>query len=58
MDALDLVGQAERAGLSARRARRLRIALTETAASNATIERVERVVRSWTAARYSSHLRL
>ena len=58
MDALDLVGQAERAGLSAKRARRLRIALTEIAASNATIERVERVVRSWTAARYSSHLRL
>jgi uncharacterized protein YerC len=58
MDALDLVGQAERAGLSPKRARRLRIALTETAASTATIERVERVVRSWTAARHSSHLRL
>jgi hypothetical protein len=58
MDALDLLGQAERAGLSSRRARRLRLALTDATSSITTVERVERLVRSWTAARHSSRLRL
>jgi hypothetical protein len=58
MDALDLLGQAERAGLSSRRARRLRLALTDSTSSIATVERVERLVRSWTAARHASRLRL
>jgi hypothetical protein len=58
IDALDLLGQAERAGLVPTRARRLRKALTDPAASCTTIERVERVLRAWTAARHASHLRL
>jgi len=57
MDALDLLGQAERAGLAPGRARKLRIALTEPAASVATIERVERLLRAWAAARHASHMR-
>lgn len=58
IDALDLLGQAERAGLVPTRARRLRQALTDPAASRATLERVERVLRAWIAARHASHLRL
>jgi len=58
MDALDLLAQAERAGLAPKRARRLRIALTESTATAATIERVERRLRAWTTARHASHLRL
>src|SRR5687768_3375167 len=58
MDALDLLAQAERAGLAPKRARRLRLALTEPTASATTIERVERRLRAWTTARHASHLRL
>ena len=58
MDALDLLAQAERAGLSQSRARRLRTALSSTATTPATIERVERVLRAWKAWRQTRHLRL
>jgi len=58
MDALDLLDQAERVGLPHKRARRLRDALTEPAASVVTVERVERMIRAWTAARHATHLRL
>ncbi len=58
MDALDLLAQAERAGLSQSRARRLRTALSSTATTPATIERVERVLRAWKAWRHTRHLRL
>ena len=58
MDALDLLNQAERAGLPPKRARRLHLMVTEATASVATIERVERLLRSWTASRQASHLRL
>ena len=58
MDALDLLRQAERAGLAPKRVRRLRIALTEPTATRASIERVERLLRTWIAPRDASHLRL
>ena len=58
MDALDLLAQAERAGLSPSRARRLRTALSSTATTLAIIERVEHVLRAWTASRHARHLRL
>jgi len=58
MDALDLLGQAERVGLPPRRARRLQLALTDPTASIATIERFERLLRTWTAARQASRLGL
>ena len=58
MDALDLLGQAERVGLPPRRARRLQLALTDPTANIATIERFERLLRTWTAARQSSRLGL
>lgn len=58
MDALDLLAQAERAGLSQSRARRLRTALSSTATTQATIERVERVLRAWNVWRHTKHLRL
>jgi len=51
MDALDLLSQAERAGLPARRGRLLQHAVTATTASIATIERIERLLRTWIAAR-------
>jgi hypothetical protein len=57
MDALDLLAQAERAGLPPRRGRHLQHAMTEPTASIATIERVERLLRSWIAARHARHLR-
>jgi hypothetical protein len=58
MDALDQLDQAERAGLPRKRARQLRDALTEPTVNLVTVERVERIVRTWTAARHASHLRL
>jgi hypothetical protein len=58
MDALDLLGQAQRAGLTPRRARRLRTALTEPTTSATTIERVERMLRAWIASRHTLRLRL
>jgi hypothetical protein len=58
MDALDLLNQAERAGLPPKRARRLHLMVTDATASVATIERVERVLRAWTTARQATQLRL
>lgn len=58
LDALDLLDQAERAGLPHRRAQQLRMALTEPSLGELTVERVERMLRAWTAARHTSHLRL
>jgi hypothetical protein len=57
-DALDLLDQAERAGLTRKRAQQLRAALTEPNIGELTVERVERMLRAWTAARHTSHLRL
>jgi hypothetical protein len=57
-DALDLLDQAERAGLTRKRAQQLRAALTEPTIGELTVERVERMLRAWTAARHTSHLRL
>jgi hypothetical protein len=57
-DALDLLNRAERAGLPPVRARRLHCMLTEPTATVAIIERVERMLRSWTAWRQTAHLRL
>ena len=58
MDALGLLAEAERAGLSQSRARRMRTALSSTATTHATIERVERVLRAWKAWKNTRHLRL
>ena len=58
MDVLDLLNQAERAGLPPQRARRLHLIVTESTASVATIERVEHMLRAWTSARIASKLRL
>ena len=58
MDVLDLLNQAERAGLPPQRARRLHLIVTDTTASVATIERVERLLRDWTSTRIASQLRL
>ena len=58
MDALDVLAQAERFRLPPRRTRYLHRVLTESAANAVTIERVERLLRSWTAARHARHLRL
>jgi len=55
-DALDLLDQAERAGLTRKRAQQLRAALTEPNIGELTVERVERMLRAWTAARHTSHL--
>jgi len=57
-DALDLLDQAERAGLTRKRAQQLRAALTEPTIGELTVERVERMLRAWTSARHTSHLRL
>ena len=58
MDALDVLAQAERFRLPPRRTRYLHRVLTESTASSGTIERIERLLRSWTAARHARHLRL
>ena len=58
LDALDLLNRAERAGLPPVRARRLHCMLTEPTATAATIERIERSLRSWTAVRQSTRLPL
>src|SRR5688572_3119399 len=58
VDALDLLAQAERAGLAPGRARALRAALNDANTSELTVERVERMLRAWTAARHARHLRL
>jgi hypothetical protein len=58
MDALDLLAIAQRAGLSPCRARRLRETLMRPTASEATVDRVERVLRSWVDSRHTLRLRL
>ncbi len=57
MDVLDLLNEAERAGMPPRRARRLHLMVTDAAASSATIDRIEKTLRSWNARRHASHLR-
>jgi len=58
MDALDLLAVAQRAGLTPCRARRLRETLMRPAVGEATVDRVERVLRSWVASRHALRLRL
>jgi hypothetical protein len=58
MDALDLLAVAQRAGLTPCRARRLRETLMRPAVSGATVNRIERMLRSWTASRHALRLRL
>jgi len=58
MDALDLLAVAQRAGLTPCRARRLRDTLIRPAASDATLNRIERLLRSWIASRHALRLRL
>ena len=58
MDVLDLLNEAERAGLPPKRARRLHLMVTEATATVAIIERIERLLRAWTSARDASHLQL
>jgi hypothetical protein len=58
MDALDLLAVAQRAGLTPCRARRLREILMRPAVSDATVNRIERMLRSWIASRHALRLRL
>ncbi len=58
MDALEVLSQAARAGLAPGRVRRLRALINHEATPGATVERVERMLRAWTAARHARHLRL
>ena len=58
MDALDLLAVAQRAGLTPCRARRLRETLMRPTSSEATVTRVERLLRSWVASRHALRLRL
>ena len=53
MDALDVLGQAERAGLPARRGRWLRLVLNDPTTTAALVERIERMLRAWTIARHT-----
>ena len=58
MDALDLLAVARRAGLTPCRARRLRETLMQPAVSDATVGRIERMLRSWVASRHALSLKL
>jgi hypothetical protein len=58
VDALDVLSQAARAGLAPGRVRRLRALISHEATAGATVERVERMLRAWTAARHARRLRL
>ncbi len=58
VDALDVLSQAARAGLAPGRVRGLRALISHEATPGATVERVERMLRAWTAARHARHLRL
>jgi hypothetical protein len=58
MDALGVLTQATRTGLSPRRARCLRDALRKPTVSVATVERIERMLRTWIASRHTLRLRL
>ena len=58
MDALDLLAVAQRAGLTPCRARRLRETISQLTVSEATVSRIERMLRSWIASRHALRLRL
>jgi len=58
MDALDLLAVAQRAGLTPCRSRRLRESLMRPAVSDAIVNRIERMLRSWIASRHALRLRL
>src|SRR4029450_9822430 len=58
MDALDLLAVAQRAGLTPCRARRLRETISQLTMSDATVSRIERMLRSWIASRHALRLRL
>ena len=58
MDALDLLAIAQRAGLTPCRARRLRETLMRPTVSDASVHRVERLLRSWVAFRHALRLGL
>jgi len=58
VDALELLSQAERAGLDQRRGRWLRLVLNDPRTSRVVVERIERMLRAWTIARHTRHLRL
>ena len=58
MDALDLLAVAQRVGLTPCRARRLRETLMRPTVGEATVDRVERMLRSWVASRHALRLRL
>ena len=58
MDALDLLAQARRAGLSNRRAAVFRARLRAPAVAADMIERIERALRPWIAARHALRLHL
>jgi len=58
VDALGLLAVAQRAGLTPCRARRLRETLMRPAVGDATVDRVERALRSWVDSRHTLRLRL
>jgi hypothetical protein len=58
VDGLDLLAVAQRTGLTPCRARRLRETLMRPTVSEATVNRVERMLRSWIASRHTLRLRL
>lgn len=58
IDALDLLAIAQRTGLTPCRARRLRETLMRPTVSEAAVDRVERLLRSWVASRHALRLRL
>lgn len=58
VDALEVLSQAERAGLASRRGRWLRLVLNDPRTSRVVVERIERMLRAWTVTRHTRHLRL
>ena len=58
VDALEVLSQAERAGLAPRRGRWLRLVLNDPRTSRVVVERIEGMLRAWTIARHTRHLRL
>jgi hypothetical protein len=58
VDALEVLSQAERAGLAPRRGRWLRLVLNDPRTSRVVVERIERTLRAWTLARHTRDLRL
>jgi hypothetical protein len=58
MDALEVLSQADRAGLAPRRGRWLRLVLNDPRTARVVVERIEGMLRAWTIARHTRHLRL